>query len=422
MTKGVQQRRGNTAQHASFNGQQGEITVNTDRWTVVVQDGSTLGGYEHVNLNSTQRLSNKDIVATNLTVSGVGTFSSDIDVDGHTELDNVNISGVSTFVGVGTFQSDLFVDGIATVGTALSFADDIYSRFGNDADLRIGHEGFLDQGRIVASNSLRFGTGSNLWIQDDAFGQTSATFQPGAGVELYHAGVKKFETVGSGVTVGTDEILFTNGISAGAGTTQKSPLRLTSGSLLTAPTTGSCDLEYDGLVLYASPSSARAIVPTQYYYRNGTSITLANSTANQNWLDLALTIPATGTYEFEGLFALGTTGTTSHIERTAITGTATFTRVYYHVLRAIETTGAYATGSQYIENTSTTNITGAITTAQNVVYAVKGTFDVTAVGTFIPTIGFSAAPGGTSTIRAGAYLKVHVLGTAGVDVAVGNWA
>ena len=53
----------------------------------------------------------------NLAVSGVSTFTGaidangDLDVDGHTELDNVNVSGVSTFVGVGTFNSDVFVAG-----------------------------------------------------------------------------------------------------------------------------------------------------------------------------------------------------------------------------------------------------------------------------------------------------------------------
>lgn len=426
MTKGVQQRRGNTAQHASFNGQQGEITVNTDRWTVVVQDGSTNGGYEHVNLDSTQRISNKDIVATNLTVSGVSTFSSDIDVDGHTELDNVNISGVTTFTSdldinaSVEISNNLNVTGIATVGTALSFADDIYTRFGDDADLRIGHEGFLGQGRIAASGQLRIGTGSNIWIQDDSFTVTSAVFQPDAGIELYAYGQKKIETIGAGVTVGAGLTIYTPSLDVGAGTTLTPPIKLTPGVLLTNPQEGA--IEYDTRVIYASPAGARAIVPAQYYYRNGTSITLANSTANQNWLDLALTIPQTGTYEFEGFFAMGTTGTTSHIERTAITGTASFTRVYYYVQRSIETTGAYAVGAQFIENTSTTSITAAITSAQNAVYQIKGTFDVTAVGTFIPTIGFSAAPGGTTTIRAGAYLKVHAIGAAGADIIVGSWA
>ncbi len=53
----------------------------------------------------------------NVNISGVTTVvgnidaNGNLDVDGHTELDNVNVSGVSTFVGVGTFNSDLFVAG-----------------------------------------------------------------------------------------------------------------------------------------------------------------------------------------------------------------------------------------------------------------------------------------------------------------------
>ena len=40
----IQQRRGTTAQHASFTGLAGEITVDTDKKVVVVHDGSTAGG------------------------------------------------------------------------------------------------------------------------------------------------------------------------------------------------------------------------------------------------------------------------------------------------------------------------------------------------------------------------------------------
>ena len=35
----------------------------------------------------------------------------DLDVDGHTELDNLNISGVSTFTGAADFNGDVDVDG-----------------------------------------------------------------------------------------------------------------------------------------------------------------------------------------------------------------------------------------------------------------------------------------------------------------------
>jgi hypothetical protein len=45
MPTSVQFRRGTTAQHGSFTGAVGEITVDTDKDTAVVHDGSTAGGY-----------------------------------------------------------------------------------------------------------------------------------------------------------------------------------------------------------------------------------------------------------------------------------------------------------------------------------------------------------------------------------------
>lgn len=45
MATQVQLRRGNTAQTAAFTGAVAEITVDTDKDTVVVHDGSTPGGF-----------------------------------------------------------------------------------------------------------------------------------------------------------------------------------------------------------------------------------------------------------------------------------------------------------------------------------------------------------------------------------------
>lgn len=44
MARQVQRRRGTTAQHGSFTGAAGEITVDTDKKVAVVHDGSTAGG------------------------------------------------------------------------------------------------------------------------------------------------------------------------------------------------------------------------------------------------------------------------------------------------------------------------------------------------------------------------------------------
>lgn len=40
----VQHRRGTTSQHSTFTGLLAEITIDTDKKTVVVHDGSTAGG------------------------------------------------------------------------------------------------------------------------------------------------------------------------------------------------------------------------------------------------------------------------------------------------------------------------------------------------------------------------------------------
>jgi hypothetical protein len=46
MTTQVQFRRGTTLQHETFTGAEGELTVDTDKKTIVVHDGNKAGGYE----------------------------------------------------------------------------------------------------------------------------------------------------------------------------------------------------------------------------------------------------------------------------------------------------------------------------------------------------------------------------------------
>ncbi|CCJ07113.1 phage tail protein [Methylocystis sp. SC2] len=51
MTTQVQRRRGTAAQHASFTGAIGELTVDTTNKRVVVHDGSTAGGFPAAKLS-----------------------------------------------------------------------------------------------------------------------------------------------------------------------------------------------------------------------------------------------------------------------------------------------------------------------------------------------------------------------------------
>ena len=54
MATQVQFRRGTTSQHGSFTGAVGEVTVDTDKDTVVVHDGSQAGGFAIPNLKTAQ--------------------------------------------------------------------------------------------------------------------------------------------------------------------------------------------------------------------------------------------------------------------------------------------------------------------------------------------------------------------------------
>ena len=44
MAFALQLRRGTTAQHSAFTGLVGEVTIDTDKDTIVIHDGSTAGG------------------------------------------------------------------------------------------------------------------------------------------------------------------------------------------------------------------------------------------------------------------------------------------------------------------------------------------------------------------------------------------
>ena len=68
MAKQVQLRRGTTAEHATFTGAVGEVTVDTTKDTLVVHDGSLAGGYPLARATGDQLFVN--IVETVYNLSG----------------------------------------------------------------------------------------------------------------------------------------------------------------------------------------------------------------------------------------------------------------------------------------------------------------------------------------------------------------
>ena len=96
---------------ADFNGD-----IDVDGHTEL-DDVNISGVLTATTLNVTGGGSGSQANLTNLSVSGVSTFTGAIDangsldVDGHTELDNLNVSGVSTFTGAADFNGNVDIDG-----------------------------------------------------------------------------------------------------------------------------------------------------------------------------------------------------------------------------------------------------------------------------------------------------------------------
>ena len=160
------------------------------------------------------------ITGTAATFTGGVDINSDLDVDGHTNLDNVSIAGVTTFSGglTGTtanFSGNVTVGGVLTyedvknvdsvgLGTfreGIFLPDNKKAQFGNaagSADLEIysiGTHSFIKEngpgGFYIDSNQLFIRNNNTSSVLFD-------TTSSGA-VQLYHNGTKRFETTSYGV-------------------------------------------------------------------------------------------------------------------------------------------------------------------------------------------------------------------------------
>ena len=137
--------------------------------------------------------------------TGSGNFNllRDLDVDGHTNLDNVSIAGLSTH------SEGIFIPDDKSIRIGNTFAS---------PDLLISSSSSSEQ---VVIDYARSGTGKHLRFRctdlmfENYNGLTRiARFQGGVGVghaELYYAGNKKFETTIKGIQVGTGVTVETNG-------------------------------------------------------------------------------------------------------------------------------------------------------------------------------------------------------------------
>ncbi len=133
------------------------------------------------------------------------TTASGIDVDGHTELDNVNVSGATTTASLNVTGTSLFQGNV-------DLSDNVNLRIGTGSDLQLYHDSNNSYISNIVGNLYITDNGGSIFVQPQS-GENSAVFNGNTSVELYYNGAKKFETSISGVGV-TGNLVVTNNIVA----------------------------------------------------------------------------------------------------------------------------------------------------------------------------------------------------------------
>ena len=254
-------------------------------------------------------------ISTNATVGGT------LDVDGHTELDDVNISGVSTFSGITTvtgqtlFTKQLGASGFSTffndvkfTGASydalwdtsenrLEFKDGASAVFGTGDDLEIKHSG----GNTTLKNitgQLRI-AGNDLRLQTQNSSEDYLLAVDGGSVSLFNNNNKKIETTSTGSVV--TGILTATSYRSSTTTGDGSDIAFAIKYYITA--NGSSAYRFAGAGVLNSTDD-----PTLYFHRGFTYI-LENSTGGSHPFELRVSDGGSA-YAPGGQFLTGsTTGT-----------------------------------------------------------------------------------------------------------------
>lgn len=211
-----------------------------------------------------------------------------------------------------------------------------------------------------------------------------------------------------------------------AGTASSAPLNLQSGTNLSAAAAGA--VEYDGAVIYTTPSG-RGVSPSMMFYRLNASLAGLNSLSAQTVFGVGVTLAANTVYAFEAVFTMQkSNGTISHTMSLLFGGTATVNNIHYNgivSLILLNSTNDYSstTASFWSSITTATLVSASNASAtQTRMFTLKGTVSINTGGSFVPQYQLSAGPGGSYTMRAGSYFAIWPIGAAGANTSVGPWA
>ena len=337
----LQHRRGTTAQNNSFTGAVGETTIDTTLNVVVVQDGSTQGGFPQVNTTSTQTVYNKTFPV----ISGVTVHSGNLVANSATASTSTTAGALVVVGGIGV-SGNIFLSG-NVVGN------------GNGAwtipvGTSVQRPGIASQGMIRYNSTISsfegFGAGS-AWSSlggvksVDGFATITAEASAGAGDD-----VLRFYSGSTGSSV---QVMW-----ASAGNISILPATVTS-----SPTTGA--LQVAGGVGIVGSLQVGGTISAPTIGNTGATLTGTLSTATQNSVTTmtgltsfgtaGVTTTAAGNFTITGCLTVN--GTTTTINNTTVETTEYATTINATNLYAstIGNTGATLTGT--LSTASQPNIT-----------------------------------------------------------------
>ena len=165
-----------------------QLTLHNNNTTEAVKldVAGNLHFHNHLNITGVSTASNFKTGTSNLHNTGLNV--QDLDVDGHTNLDNVSVAGISTFS-----KNIILPDSTDTTDGRV--------KFGASTDMQIFHYSGANYIDVTSTLSIRGPSGGATINIKPKSAEEGIKIIPDGAVELYHDNTKRLETTSSGVEI-----------------------------------------------------------------------------------------------------------------------------------------------------------------------------------------------------------------------------